>query len=126
MRFPRLRTNILYLAIAALLGGGLVFGQASRGAPAADAAQLPVHSRKTPPLPPREGRAVPVSSVPALQQAVMDARPGDTILIADGDYVLVRTLSFVGKQHVTLRSASGDPVKVTPRGGGAWRGPTDD
>jgi len=35
MRFRRLRTNILYLAIAALLGGGLVFGQANRGAPLA-------------------------------------------------------------------------------------------
>jgi len=126
MSFRRLRTNILYLWIATLPGSSLVFGQETRGTPAADVAPVLKQARKAPPLPPREGRAVPASTVSALQQAVMGARPGDTILVADGNYMLERTLLFDGKQHVTLRSASGDPAKVTLRGGGGWRGPTDD
>lgn len=66
-----------------------------------------------------------VSTVPALRQAMMEARSGDTILVADGSYMVERPLLFDGKQHVTLRSASGDPTKVTLRGEGGWRGPTD-
>ena len=69
---------------------------------------------------------MPVSTVPALRQAMMDARPGDTILVADGSYMVDRPLLLDRKQHVTLRSASGDPAKVTLRGAGGWRGPTDD
>jgi hypothetical protein len=117
---------IAYLALAAPPGGGLVFGQVNPGTPAADVALLWKPARQAPPLPARDGRAVPVSTVPALRQAMMDARPGDTILVADGSYMLDRPLLFDGKQHVTLRSASGDPAKVTLRGPGAWRGPTDD
>ena len=115
MSFGKLRARMLYSILAALLGGSLVPGQA-----------LFKYQRKTPPLPPREGRAVTVSTVPALRQAMMDARPGDTILVADGSYRLERSLLFDGKRHVTLRSASGDPEKVVLRGAGAWRGPTDD
>jgi hypothetical protein len=117
---------MLCLLIATLPGGSSVFGQETRRTPAAGDTPVLKHARKAPPLPPREGRAVPVSTVSALQQALMDARPGDTILVADGAYKLERTLLLAGKQHVTLRSASGDPAKVILRGGGAWRGPTDD
>jgi len=67
-----------------------------------------------------------VNTVAALEQALMDARPGDTILVAEGTYMIERTLAIDGKQHVTLRGASGDPAKVTLRGAGGWRGPTDD
>jgi hypothetical protein len=74
-----------------------------------------------PPLPAREGRVVSVSTVQELQQAVLDARSGDTIQVADGTYRLERTLWFEGKQHVTLRGASGDPAKVILQGGG-WDG----
>ena len=126
MSFRKLRTRMLFLLIATFPGSSLVFGQETRRTPAADVTPVLKHARKVPPLPPREGRAVPVSTVSALQQAMMDARPGDTILVADGTYKLERTLLFAGKQHVTLRSASGDPAKVILRGGGGWRGPTDD
>ncbi len=67
-----------------------------------------------------------MNTVAALEQALMDARPGDTIVVADGTYMIERTLAIDGKQHVTLRGASGDPAKVTLRGAGGWRGPTDD
>lgn len=73
------------------------------------------------PLPPREGREVPVTTVQELEQAVRDARPGDTILVADGTYRLERSLWFEDKAHVTLRGASGDPEKVVLRGAG-WEG----
>jgi uncharacterized protein YfaT (DUF1175 family) len=62
-----------------------------------------------------------VSTVQELQQAVAEARPGDTIQVADGTYALERTLRFEGKRNVTLRGASGDPAKVMLRGGG-WAG----
>jgi hypothetical protein len=116
---------MLSLLIAALLLSSLLFSQESRRTPTADFAAALKPTRKAPPLPPREGRAVSLSTVSALEGAVMGARPGDTILIADGTYTLEHTLLFDGKQHVTLRSSSGDPAKVTLRGGG-WRGPTDD
>jgi hypothetical protein len=116
---------MLCLLIAILPGSSLVFGQVSRRTPAADVTPVLKHARKAPPLPPRKGRAVPVSTVSALEQAVTGARLGDTILVADGTYMLERTLLIDGKQHVTLRSASSDPSKVTLRGGGGWRGPTD-
>jgi len=126
MSFRRLQTEILCLLIATLPGSSLVFGQASRRMPPAGVTPVPTHARKAPPLAPREGRAVPVSTVTELDQAMADARPGDTILVADGTYMLERTLLFDAKQHVTLRGASGDPAKVTLRGGGGWRGPTDE
>jgi hypothetical protein len=104
----------------------LSFGQASPGTTGAGVGPMWKRARQAPPLPAREGRAVRVSAVPALRQALENARPGDTILIADGSYLLERPLLLNGKQHVTLQSASGDPSKVTLRGAGGWRGPTDD
>ncbi|HEU0138476.1 MAG TPA: hypothetical protein VFQ79_02145 [Bryobacteraceae bacterium] len=112
MSFRRQWITISYLTLAAL--------------PAAAAAPVWKPARQAPPLPAREGRAVPVSTVPALRQAMENARPGDTILVADGTYMLEQPLLFEGKQHVTLRSASGDPAKATLRGAGGWRGPADD
>lgn len=113
MPLSALRMMIPCFALAAL-PFGLAFGQAS------------LKTKQAPPLPSREGRQVRVSTVPALREALENARPGDTILIADGSYLIERPLLLKGKQHLTLRSASGDPAKVTLRGAGAWRGPTDD
>lgn len=81
---------------------------------------------KAPPLPAREGRTVTVSTAAELRQAIENARAGDTIAIADGSYLLERPLLLNGKQHITLRGASGDPAEVTIRGAGGWRGPEDD
>ncbi len=75
-------------------------------------------------LPPREGREVLVSNFQQLYQAVMNACPGDTILVADGTYKMDGTLWFEDKQYVTLRGVSGDPTKVVLHGGG-WLNPTE-
>jgi hypothetical protein len=115
---------MLCLFIACLVGGSLAFGQEGGRTPADGVAGMLQHGRKAPPLPAREGRTVPVSTVTELHQAMMDARSGDTIVVADGTYRVEKPLLFDGKRHVTLRSASGDPAKVIIRGEG-WVRPAD-
>jgi hypothetical protein len=63
-----------------------------------------------------------VASVSELYPAVERVGAGGTIVLSDGDYRLLRPLVFDGKQRVTLRSASGDPARVTLRGQG-WDRP---
>ena len=52
-----------------------------------------------------------------LEQAVGSARPGDTILLADGTYGLRRSID-IATARVTLRGRSGNPSAVILRGGG--------
>lgn len=66
-------------------------------------------------------RVVRVNNARALEEAVLRAGKGDTILIADGTYVLSRTLEISAPQ-VIIRGASGDRDKVIIRGQGMTTG----
>ena len=66
---------------------------------------------------PRSGPTVTVQNVAALESALTRARPGDTILLGDGDYQLSRSIN-VSTPRLTIRGASGDPMRVVLRGSG--------
>ncbi len=70
------------------------------------------------PLPALIGPIVNVSTVAALQNAVENAAPNTTILIADGVYDLTNTLNFRAVGNVMLRGASGNRDAVVLRGRG--------
>jgi len=65
-----------------------------------------------PPLPAPSGPTVAVSTVAELQQAVLNAASGDTILVANGTYHLNGVYLRFDTPNVTLRSASGDREAV--------------
>ncbi|MFZ5915545.1 MAG: hypothetical protein ACOYZ7_01255 [Chloroflexota bacterium] len=65
-----------------------------------------------PPLPAPSGPTVTVSTVAELQQAVLNAAAGDTILVADGAYHLNGVYLRFDTPNVTLRSASGNREAV--------------
>jgi len=64
-----------------------------------------------PPLPPPTGQVLKVSTVEELFQAAKDVRPGGTILVADGHYMMPRYFGL-DTDNVTLRSESGQRDKV--------------
>lgn len=64
-----------------------------------------------------QGRAVTVRTVSALERAVSEARPGDVIRVADGDYPLT-TMLEVSTERVAIVGESGNPDKVVLRGRG--------
>ena len=68
-------------------------------------------SRKAPPLPPPVGRVVRVGDGDAFARAVADARPGDTILLADGHYKIPPQIVLTA-DRVTVRSESGERERV--------------
>jgi len=61
---------------------------------------------KAPALPAGRGATVEVSDVPGLVEALSSASPGQTILLADGHYMMDRYVEITA-DNVTLRSASG-------------------
>jgi hypothetical protein len=66
---------------------------------------------------PVTARTVTVKNTGDLFRAVAEARPETTILIADGEYQLDRTLTL-GVPGLVLRGKTGDRSKVIIRGGG--------
>ena len=62
---------------------------------------------KAPPLPPPEGGIIRVGTVEQLLEAVEKVQPGETILVADGHYMMPRYFE-IRTDGVTLHSASGD------------------
>jgi hypothetical protein len=66
---------------------------------------------KAPALPRGDGPAVEVSDVPGLIEALSSAKPGQTILLADGHYMMDRYVQ-ISADNVTLRSASGHRERV--------------
>ena len=93
-------------------------GVISGGPPATSAADIPAWLPKAPPLPPPRGDVIRVATADELLAAVDRARKGDTILLADGQYQLPRVIVLQGKIDFAMRSAAGDPGKVTLRGKG--------
>jgi hypothetical protein len=71
--------------------------------------------------PPVGKRTVDVNDVGRLERAVAEAKPGDTIRIADGTYELRRTLD-IKVPNVAVIGRSGDPTRVILQG----RGMTND
>ena len=70
-----------------------------------------------PPLPAPVGEVIKVSNNAELFEAVKRVKPGGTILVADGHYMLPQLL-LIQTDNVTLRSASGQREKVVLDGGG--------
>jgi hypothetical protein len=66
---------------------------------------------QAPLLPPPSGEVIKVSAVDELFRAVDAAKPGATILLADGRYMMPRYLE-IKTDNVTLRSASGQRDRV--------------
>jgi len=66
---------------------------------------------KAPPLPLPMGEVIRVSSVEQLYVAAGQVKPGGTILIADGHYMMPRYFEL-DTDNVTLRGASGNREKV--------------
>ncbi|MDX1437847.1 MAG: hypothetical protein R3335_13630 [Anaerolineales bacterium] len=64
------------------------------------------------PLGPPGGNTVAVSTVTGLENAVNNATPGDTILVADGIYDLNGVYLRIDTPNVSIRSASGDRTAV--------------
>jgi hypothetical protein len=78
-----------------------------------------------PPLPPPRGEVIRVATVDELLSAI-DRLPADaTIALADGHYKLPRPIVLDYKTNVVLRSAGGDPAKVTLTGRGWETGSGD-
>lgn len=68
----------------------------------------------------RQGRRVEVRTVDRLERAIAEAKPGDTLLLADGDYALRRTLE-IRTPNLVVRGASGNRGAVVLRGQGMTR-----
>ncbi|MBE7501452.1 MAG: right-handed parallel beta-helix repeat-containing protein [Verrucomicrobiales bacterium] len=87
---------------------------------------VPAWFPRAPSLPPPRGEVLHVATVSELYEAVERVGVGGTILLADGDYRLLRPVVFDGKRNIALRSASGDPARVTLRGQGWQHQPSGD
>jgi lysophospholipase L1-like esterase len=74
-----------------------------------------------PPLPKPGGEVIRVADVGQLFKAVGDVKPGGTILLADGRYMMPRYLGIT-TDGVTLRSESGDRNKVVLDGAASRHG----
>ncbi|MFC1635586.1 nitrous oxide reductase family maturation protein NosD [Planctomycetota bacterium] len=64
-----------------------------------------------PALPPAEDSSVVVSDVQSLVEALREAKPGQTILVKDGHYMMPHYVQIT-KDNVTLRGASGHRERV--------------
>lgn len=76
---------------------------------------------KAPALPAPTGDVVEVSTVDGLIRAVEAARPGQTILVADGHYLMPR-YTEIRADRVTLRGASGRRERVVLDGARSMHG----
>jgi lysophospholipase L1-like esterase len=66
---------------------------------------------KAPALPPPQGQVIKVSNVQELIEAVGQIKPGGTILLADGHYLMPHYIE-IRTDNVTLRGASGNRESV--------------
>jgi hypothetical protein len=73
---------------------------------------------KAPPLPPPQGEVIRVATAGELLAAVDRVGTNGTLLLADGRYKLPRVIVLQGKKDLAIRSAAGDPTRVTLSGKG--------
>ncbi|HHK41032.1 MAG TPA: hypothetical protein ENJ50_01330, partial [Planctomycetaceae bacterium] len=83
--------------------------------------RLPTWTAPAPPLPAPAGQVIRVATVDELFQAAKDVRPGGTILLADGHYMMPRYLDL-HTDAVTLRSESGRRDRVVLDGSNSRHG----
>jgi hypothetical protein len=76
---------------------------------------------RAPALPPAEGPSIVVSDVESLIDALREAKPGQTILLADGHYMMPRYVQ-ISTDNVTLRGASGHRERVILDGASSRHG----
>ena len=76
---------------------------------------------KAPPLPRPKGATIEVSDVRELISALRQVKPGQTILMADGHYMMPRYVQ-IATDNVTLRSASGHRRRVIIDGANSRHG----
>ncbi len=76
---------------------------------------------KAPPLPKPAGQVIRVTTVEQLFKAANDVKPGGTILVADGRYMMPRYFEL-HTDNVTLRGESGDRAKVVLDGARSQHG----
>ena len=79
---------------------------------------IPPWFSQAPPLPQPRGEVIRVVTVDELLAAIDRVVPGGAILLADGHYKLPRVMVLQQKKDLTIRSAAGDPSKVTLSGQG--------
>jgi hypothetical protein len=79
---------------------------------------IPAWFPKAPPLAPPKGEVIRVATVDELLDAIEHIATGGTILLGDGHYRLPQAIVLQEKENITLRSAAGDPTKVTLSGKG--------
>jgi hypothetical protein len=80
--------------------------------------KVPQWFAKAPPLSPPQAEVIHVTDVDELFHAVQDITPKGTILLSKGHYKLPRTIILQDKKNITIRSAAGNPTKVTISGRG--------
>jgi len=76
---------------------------------------------KAPPLPKPAGQVIRVATVEQLFKAAEEVRPGSTILVADGHYMMPRYFDL-HTDNVALRGESGDRTKVVLDGARSQHG----
>lgn len=103
--------------VAGGLYGRLNLGRSSNKGAALLAPGMDWLGKKVPPLPDPEGEVVNVSNYTELFGAVSGAKPGQTIVLAEGTYEVTVELGLVA-DGVTLRGASNDRSKVVLKGNG--------
>lgn len=79
---------------------------------------IPLWFPKAPPLAPPQAGVIRVVNVNELIHAIEHMDSGSTILIGKGHYKLLRPIILQKKKNITIRSAEGDPAKVTLSGKG--------
>jgi hypothetical protein len=120
VRLPGVTLFVLGIAAAAAAQEGASVGLHHGDGTLARLADQPWFP-EAPPLPAPAGAVVRVGTVDELARAIDAARPGVTILLADGHYAMTRYLE-VRADDVVLRSASGDRARVVLDGGASRHG----
>lgn len=101
-------------ALLVILAGCSVVLSAEQGSAGADWVLNPPEQSwfpKAPALARAKGATVEVSDAAGLIRAIEEARPGETILLADGHYMMPRYVR-IAADNVTLRGASGHRERV--------------
>ena len=79
---------------------------------------VPMWFPKAPPLVPPQAEVIRVATVDELFSAIEFIAAGSTILLSEGNYKLPRTIVLQEKKNIIIRSAAGDPARVTLSGKG--------
>lgn len=79
---------------------------------------VPMWFPKAPPLTPPQAEIIHVATVDELFRAIEDIAGGGTILLGEGHYKLPQAIILQEKKNISIRSAAGDPAKVTLSGKG--------